>query len=574
MATAAAAAASAAVAAVATSTCHSAARGAACYLRACAAVAAAGGARALQKQQQQQQPWRAAHRRMSSTRGHAHTDTAAAAAEAAAAGAGLPSACLSSADSLAASLPLLPPQLLAAAARRLLLEGVEEGDAWRRLGSRAAETASELTAKQCAAILKCFAARRYRDFCCFSALTARLTEMVSQEGPAGLSGKETVSVLTACATLQFRDEALLPLMLERLPLLVDKLCPKDVANVAHALAKLFVVCCCFACLALVAAALLPVVSSLTPMGLAKAATAFAWAETGERSSLLAAITAEAASRRDTFAVLEALNLVKALARIARAGHKTEAMGIRKCVSSMLGGPLLRGLGGVSTELQLQLLESLIALQHYEGVFIHRRLLPALLGRLPQPGAGTVAIRHKGDRLQLYARLLRCLCTFPAASPVALDLLQGLIEDLPSAIRVSSNLAAAAEAVVALHELNCKDLSCFYAAEAALLRSRRQTLQQLQPTHIRELRRAYEALQEGQEAWGELLHFLCRVEEALDKAGAGAPAQESNSYDEQPPRQQQQEGEQPHRHVVAHTYVSGSGHRAEAVLLRRGLKSPA
>ncbi|KAL8452114.1 hypothetical protein Emag_002517 [Eimeria magna] len=158
MAAAAAAATSAAVAAATTSTCHLAVRGAACYLTAYAAAAACG-VRALQ----QRQPWRAACRRMSSASGHAKVDTsrattetaAAAAAEAAAAGAGLPSACLSSSNSLAASIPLLPPKLLAAAARRLLLEGLEEGDTWRRLGSRAAETASELTRKQCAAILKC-----------------------------------------------------------------------------------------------------------------------------------------------------------------------------------------------------------------------------------------------------------------------------------------------------------------------------------------------------------------------------------------------------------------------------------
>ncbi|KAL8447254.1 hypothetical protein Emed_004465 [Eimeria media] len=202
--------------------------------------------------------------------------------------------------------------------------------------------------------------------------------------------------------------------------------------------------------------------------------------------------------------------------------------------------------------------------------------------------------------QLYARLLRCLCTFPAASPVAVDLLQGLIEDLPSAIRVSSDLAAAAEAVVSLHEVRMwqqicwKKLGshgsretfkqqpqykqqqdhCFYAAEAALLRDRRRTLHQLQPTHIRDLRRAYEATEEGHETWGELLHFLSRVEEALNKAEAGPPSSEGSIHDQQQQqeREQQQEEQQQHRQVVAHTYVSGSGHRAEPVLLRRGLKS--
>ncbi|KAL8452112.1 hypothetical protein Emag_002515 [Eimeria magna] len=150
------------------------------------------------------------------------------------------------------------------------------------------------------------------------------------------------------------------------------------------------------------------------------------------------------------------------------------------------------------------------------------------------------------------------------------------------------------------QLNCEDSSSFYAAEAALLRDRRQTLQQLQPKHIRDLRRAYEALgvaaafataaaaaaarvaadaEGGQETWGELLHFLSRVEEALNKAGAGPLKQESNTYDQQQQQQQEKEQQQEreqqqHTHVVAHTYVSGSGHRAEPVLLRRGLKSPA
>ncbi|KAL8447255.1 hypothetical protein Emed_004466 [Eimeria media] len=314
----------------------------------------------------------------------------------------------------------------------------------------------------CYCCLSGFAARRYRDFCCFNALTARLTEVVSvlqithhfagvavaladaavaaaalaaavaerdrpgvlvlllphgwccwcqcplqlkQEGPEALAGEETVSILTACAALQFRDEALLSLMLERLPVLVERLRPKDLANLSvlgccccccwlllrcrlrglcyltgHLcsckpvlLRSLLLVRCCrhvrdaavydvlgeasafvpsavaAECPALAAGALLPVVSSLTPMGLAKAATAFAWsafaaaaaalkgvaaaasgpccccgkdarispADTGDRSSLVAALTAEAASRRDTFAVLEALNLVKALAKIAR-----------------------------------------------------------------------------------------------------------------------------------------------------------------------------------------------------------------------------------------------------------------
>ncbi|XP_026191820.1 uncharacterized protein LOC113146995 [Cyclospora cayetanensis] len=149
----------------------------------------------------------------------------------------LPSACLLNTSSLIQAIPQLPPQLLGAAARRLLLQGVDQGDTWRILGARAAETAAQLTAHQCAAILKYFAARGYRDFRCFNALTGRLTDLVSLDGSSSLGSEAVVSLLTAFAALQFRDELV---DTEHSGRIAASLKPKDLANTAHALAKLSV----------------------------------------------------------------------------------------------------------------------------------------------------------------------------------------------------------------------------------------------------------------------------------------------------------------------------------------------
>ena len=54
---------------------------------------------------------------------------------------------------------------------------------------------------------------------------------------------------------------------------------------------------------------------------------------------------------------------------------------------------------------LQLLESLVALQHYNGVYIHRKLLPALLARLPQPTATASQRRISDRRLEVRGLLL-------------------------------------------------------------------------------------------------------------------------------------------------------------------------
>ncbi|OEH77153.1 hypothetical protein cyc_01264 [Cyclospora cayetanensis] len=387
---------------------------------------------------------------------------------------------------------------------------------------------------------------------------------VSLDGSSSLGSEAVVSLLTAFAALQFRDENLLICIQNRLLEIAASLKPKDLANTAHALAKLHVHD--TAAFSAIAESLLPRVASLTPMGLSKTATAFTWAELGD-TRLLAAVMAQAAARRDAFPALEAINFIRALARVSWKSAQKADMRLADCISSLLGGALQRGIGGVSTELQVQLLESLVALQHYDGVYVHRKLLPALLARLPQP-ASVTALRRKGDRrLELYARLLRCLCTFPAASPVSLDLLSAILEDLPTAITVSPSLASTAEAIAALHELKCSDYSCFSAAEAALLRDRRQTLQQLRPVHIRDLRKAYEAFgSSGEEAWKELLHFLSRVESALVRAGAALPG---NDAQQQPP---QEEGERKHQHhvVIAHTYSSAKGHEARKVPLSRGL----
>ncbi|CDJ44262.1 hypothetical protein ETH_00035955 [Eimeria tenella] len=126
-------------------------------------------------------------------------------AAAAAAAARLPSAQLVGLDFLPSAIPQLPAQLLAAAARRLLLQGIEDSEAWQLLGARAAETAQQLSLQHCAAVLKCFAARRYRDFCCFNAVTSRLTDIVAAEGVAALGTEEAVSILCAFAALQFVD---------------------------------------------------------------------------------------------------------------------------------------------------------------------------------------------------------------------------------------------------------------------------------------------------------------------------------------------------------------------------------
>ncbi|CDJ41288.1 hypothetical protein, conserved [Eimeria tenella] len=230
------------------------------------------------------------------------------------------------------------------------------------------------------------------------------------------------------------------------------------------------------------------------------------------------------------------------------------------------------------EMQLQLLESLVVLQHYDGVYIHGKLLPALLARLPKPAAAA-ALRRTGDkRLQVYARLLKCLSSFPAASPVSADLLRAIIEGLPAAVTFSSCMDAAADAIAALHQLECFDYSSFSAAEAALLRDRRQTLQQLRPAHIQALRKAYEAFKEHEEgdenAWEELLLFLRRVESALERAGVLEPSDSQQQQQQQQEQQQQQQQPQEQRQqqqqsVVVHTYSSSRGHQSEEVPLTRG-----
>ena len=66
----------------------------------------------------------------------------------------------------------------------------------------------------------------------------------------------------------------------------------------------------------------------------------------------------------------------------------------------------------------------------------------------------------------------------------------------------------------------------------------------------------------------MLHFLCRVERALETAGVPVAADD----DQQQQRKQQQQQKQQQHVIVAHTYIRGKGHQAEKLLLSQG-RSP-
>ncbi|ESS34650.1 putative transmembrane protein [Toxoplasma gondii VEG] len=453
----------------------------------------------------------------------------------------------SSAASLVASLPSLGPHQLAPAARKLLNEGILEPQIWRQLSQRTIAICDELNVEQIALLLKVYALRKLQDFNLFSHLSARLIALAqasspdsertcslasssfppsssspssssssvlssSSPSPSPFRGVDLTNILVACGRLLFSDRRLHALLATQLVQLVSELRPKDLVNIAHAYAKLRIADEEF--FRLVAKALPPYVYDLTPIALANVCTSFASVGLYEEK-LFDAVTAEAERRISEFGGCELLSLLLGLGKMQAALPPNKKRRDGSCISAILRA--LRGrMGPFGFVQNLQVLESLVLLGHYDSLFIHTKLLPALLARRPTPPGASVSGRPHSPAeaaaaataetvLGLYLRVLCCLYRLPNLSQTGIQLLQEVAEQMPRCFQ-RTQIAGMAAALHLLHKLDCHDYDCFSKAEAILLADRVATLRQLRFANVLQLREAFRALGD-EEHWGEVLKFL-------------------------------------------------------------------
>ncbi|PFH31350.1 hypothetical protein BESB_027850 [Besnoitia besnoiti] len=424
----------------------------------------------------------------------------------------------SSCEALIASLPTLGPQQVAPAARKLLHEGVLDAHVWRHVSRRTSDICEEMTVEQIGLLLRVYALRQLQDFNLFSQLSARLVA-IAQAGSGGeppsspFRGVDLVNILVACGKLLFSDKQLHALLAKQLPHVLSELRPKDLVNIAHAYSKLRIVD--EELFRLVARALPPYVYDLTPIALANVCTSYASVGLYE-GKLFDAVTAEAERRITEFGGCELLSLLLGLSRMQAALPQDKKRRDSRCVAAILRA--LRGrMGPFGFVQNLQVLESLILLGHYDSLFIHTKVLPALLARRPSPPGSANASKSHGSAadaasaatadavLGLYLRVLCCLYRLPSLSHTGLQLLQEIAEQLPRCFQ-KTQVAGMAVAIHLLSKLDCHDYDCFSKAEALLLADRVAALRQLRFAHVLQLRDAFRAFGDD-EHWAEVLKFL-------------------------------------------------------------------
>ncbi|KEP62255.1 UNVERIFIED_CONTAM: hypothetical protein HHA_278250 [Hammondia hammondi] len=450
------------------------------------------------------------------------------------------------AASLVASLPSLGPHQLAPAARKLLNEGILDPQIWRQLSQRTIDICDELNVEQIALLLKVYALRKLQDFNLFSHLSARLIALAQASSPhsertrclassscppssssssssssaSPFRGVDLTNILVACGRLLFSDRHLHALLATQLVQVVSELRPKDLVNIAHSYAKLRIADEEF--FRLVAKALPPYVYDLTPIALANVCTSFASVGLYEEK-LFDAVTAEAERRISEFGGCELLSLLLGLGKMQAALPSNKKRRDGSCISAILRA--LRGrMGPFGFVQNLQVLESLVLLGHYDSLFIHTKLLPALLARRPTPPGTSVSARPHSPAeaaaaataesvLGLYLRVLCCLYRLPNLSQTGIQLLQEVAEQMPRCFQ-RTQIAGMAAALHLLHKLDCHDYDCFSKAEAILLADRVATLRQLRFANVLQLREAFRALGD-EEHWGEVLKFLDDVVEETE-----------------------------------------------------------
>ncbi|CBZ56352.1 conserved hypothetical protein [Neospora caninum Liverpool] len=352
-----------------------------------------------------------------------------------------------------------------------------------------------MNVEQIALLLRVYALRKLQDFNLFSHLSARLIALAQASSPdadgdvhhaaaplSSFRGVDLTNILVACGRLLFSDRRIADEEFFRL----------------------------------VARALPPYVYDLTPIALANVCTSFASVGLYEEK-LFDAVTAEAERRITEFGGCELLSLLLGLSKMQAAlpPHKKRRDG--RCLSAILRA--LRGrMGPFGFVQNLQVLESLVLLGHYDSLFIHTKVLPALLARRPTPpgGPSALATPHGSAAdaaaaatadsvLGLYLRVLCCLYRLPNLSQTGIQLLQEVAEQLPRCFQ-RTQIAGMAAALHLLHKLDCLDYDCFSKADAILLADRVATLRQLRFANILQLRDAFRALGD-EEHWGEVLKFL-------------------------------------------------------------------